>query len=68
MDMTQARSMSAGRAREMSYRGGSARKGERLEKEVMELRAFRLLTKGVLTETRRMLNSLEEELFFLERP
>ena len=29
----------------------------------MELRAFRLRAKGVLAKTRRMLNSLEEELF-----
>ena len=36
---------------------------QRLEKEIMELRAFRLRVKGVLAETRRMLNSLEEELF-----
>jgi hypothetical protein len=36
---------------------------QRLEREVMELRAFRLRAKGVLAETRRMLNSLEEELF-----
>ena len=38
-------------------------KVKRLEKEIMELRAFRLRVKGVLAETRRMLNSLEEELF-----
>ena len=38
-------------------------KVQRLEKEIMELRAFRLRAKGVLAETRRMLNSLEEELF-----
>ena len=38
-------------------------KVKRLEKEIMELRAFRLRAKGVLAETRRMLNSLEEELF-----
>lgn len=38
-------------------------KVQRLEKEIMELRAFRLRVKGVLAETRRMLNSLEEELF-----
>ena len=36
---------------------------QRLEKEIMELRAFRLRAKGVLAETRRLLNSLEEELF-----
>ena len=38
-------------------------KVKRLEKEIMELRAFRLRARGVLAETRRMLNSLEEELF-----
>ena len=38
-------------------------KVKRLEKEIMELRAFRLRVKGVLAETRRLLNSLEEELF-----
>ena len=38
-------------------------KVQRLEKEIMELRAFRLRVKGVLAETRRLLNSLEEELF-----
>ena len=38
-------------------------KVKRLEKEIAELRAFRLRAKGVLAETRRMLNSLEEELF-----
>jgi hypothetical protein len=38
-------------------------KVQRLEKEIMELRTFRLRAKGVLAETRRMLNSLEEELF-----
>ena len=38
-------------------------KVKRLEKEIMELRAFRLRVKGVLAETRRMLNSLEEEMF-----
>ena len=38
-------------------------KVQRLEKEIMELRAFRLRAKGVLAETRRLLNSLEEELF-----
>jgi len=36
---------------------------QRLEKEIAELRAFRLRAKGVLAETRRLLNSLEEELF-----
>jgi hypothetical protein len=36
---------------------------QRLEKEIMELRAFQLRAKGVLAETRRLLNSLEEELF-----
>jgi hypothetical protein len=36
---------------------------QRLEKEIAELRAFRLRARGVLAETRRMLNSLEEELF-----
>ena len=36
---------------------------QRLEKEIAELRAFRLRVKGVLAETRRLLNSLEEELF-----
>ena len=41
---------------------------QRLEKEVMELRAFRLRAKGVLAETRRMLNSLEEEMFSAEPP
>jgi hypothetical protein len=38
-------------------------KVQRLEKEIAKLRAFRLRAKGVLAETRRMLNSLEEELF-----
>ena len=38
-------------------------KVKRLQKEIMELRAFRLRARGVLAETRRMLNSLEEELF-----
>jgi hypothetical protein len=38
-------------------------KVKRLEKEIMELRAFQLRAKGVLAETRRLLNSLEEELF-----
>ena len=38
-------------------------KVKRLEKEVRELRAFQLRVKGVLAETRRLLNSLEEELF-----
>jgi hypothetical protein len=38
-------------------------KVKRLQKEIMELRAFRLRAKGVLAETRRMLNSLEEELY-----
>ena len=38
-------------------------KVQRLEKEVAQLRAFRLRAKGVLAETRRMLNSLEEEMF-----
>ena len=36
---------------------------QRLEKEIMELRAFQLRAKGVLAETRRMLNSLEEEIY-----
>jgi hypothetical protein len=35
---------------------------QRLEKEIMELRAFQLRAKGVLAETRRLLNSLEEEI------
>ena len=38
-------------------------KVKRLQKEIMELRAALLRAKGVLAETRRMLNSLEEELF-----
>ena len=36
---------------------------QRLEKEIRERRAFQLRTKGVLAEIRRLLNSLEEELF-----
>jgi hypothetical protein len=36
---------------------------QRLEKELVELRAFRLRAKGVLAETRRLLNSLEEEIY-----
>ena len=36
---------------------------QRLEKEIMELRAFQLRAKGVLAETRRLLNSLEEEIY-----
>jgi hypothetical protein len=36
-------------------------KVKRLEKEIMELRAFQLRAKGVLAETRRLLNSLEAE-------
>ena len=36
-------------------------KEKRLEKEIMELRAFQLRAKGVLAETRRLLNSLEAE-------
>ena len=36
---------------------------QRLEKEIAELRAFWLRAKSVLAETRRLLNSLEEELF-----
>ena len=36
-------------------------RAQRLEKEIMELRAFRLRAKGVLAETRRLLNSLEAE-------
>ena len=35
---------------------------QRLEKEIMELRAFQLRAKGVLAETRRLLNKLEEEI------
>ena len=35
---------------------------QRLEREVRELRAFRLRAEGVLAETRRLLNSLEEEI------
>jgi hypothetical protein len=35
---------------------------QRLEKEIMELRAFKLRTKGLLAEIRRLLNSLEEEI------
>ena len=35
---------------------------QRLEREIMELRAFRLRTKGILAEIRRLLNSLEEEI------
>ena len=38
-------------------------KVKRLEKEIMELRAFQLRVRGLLAETRRLLNSLEEELF-----
>ena len=38
-------------------------KVQRLEKEIAELRAFRLRAKGVLAETRRLLNSLEEEIY-----
>ena len=38
-------------------------KVKRLEEKIMELRAFQLRAKGVLAETRRLLNSLEEELF-----
>ena len=38
-------------------------KVQRLEKEILELRAFKLRTKGLLAEIRRLLNSLEEELF-----
>ena len=38
-------------------------KVKRLEKEIMELRAFRLRVKGLLAQQRRVLNSLEEELF-----
>ena len=37
-------------------------KVQRLEKEIMELRAFQLRAKGVLAETRRLLNKLEEEI------
>ena len=37
-------------------------KVKRLEKEIMELRAFQLRAKGVLAETRRLLNKLEEEI------
>ena len=36
-------------------------KVKRLEKEIMELRAFQLRANGVLAETRRLLNSLEAE-------
>ena len=36
-------------------------KVKRLEKEIAELRAFRLRAKGVLAETWRLLNSLEAE-------
>ena len=36
---------------------------KRLEKEIMELRAFQMRAKGVLAETRRLLNSLEEEIY-----
>ena len=42
-------------------------KVKRLEKEIMELRAFRLRAKGVLAETSRMLNSLEQEIYDRER-
>ena len=38
-------------------------KVKRLEKEIAKLRAFRWRARGVLAETRRLLNSLEEELF-----
>ena len=34
---------------------------QRLEKEIAELRAFRLRARGVLAETRRLSNSLEAE-------
>jgi hypothetical protein len=40
---------------------------QRLEKEIAELRAFRLRAKGVLAETSRMLNSLEQEIYDRER-
>lgn len=35
---------------------------QRLEKEIMELRAFKLRAKGLLAEIRQLLNSLEEEI------
>lgn len=40
-------------------------KVQRLEKEIMELRAFRLRTKGLIAEIRRLLDSLEEEIHLL---
>ena len=42
-------------------------KVKRLEKEIGELRSFKTRVKGLLAEQRRVLNSLEQEIYDRER-